>query len=485
MIGGRISSSIALLLLALLLSACGGSDGYNDYVLAADKAVVEAGHVLSTSEAALQELSPFDSGYPARLVPIASQARSSFQRSAEQLAAKKPPTALQAFHEGLVQWLNDAEAAWRTIAEVRRPAEAAFPRAVNRLPELHARLAALEVELLQLDEPRSVISLTDRPEAWNGDSLAANLVRLSFAQEALSSFTSLATPLREAVAAKDWYKDGIDENDGRLLVFLRDSTSNNGSSDRPSLVVPNTDKFQRLDVETQLAIVRQQTYDFVEVDGRKILVVTSGGPRDADRGRRTREIFREVLPGVEAFLGGPFPYNYLHIEIDADFDADLRGLARGVNFYLAPVAVESRGTITHELVHVFQSQMTQRAGVPTWFVEGLADVTRVRVTGERSSAYIAAATGARIRPDLRQLHFSNTDRRDFQTEAGNGYLFLSAILDLIGPQAFANGTHAALGLTPMLLLSSDIFEAYEQHTPPEKLDALRRLYVARVDGYIP
>jgi hypothetical protein len=190
----------------------------------------------------------------------------------------------------------------------------------------------------------------------------------------------------------------------------------------------------------------------------------------------------QTIPQVEGALGVAFPYDYLHVELDVDFEADLRGQARGVNIYLSPPAVTNRGTITHELVHVFQSVMSPTGG-PAWFIEGLADVIRVRLTGDRSTAYIAGANGGKVHLDARRLVFASD--KAFQSEGGNGFQLLSAVQDLIGYEAFANGSREALAPRTGLAAGQDILAAYERHTPPEKLDALRRLYMSRVDGYTP
>ena len=434
----------------------------------------EASRLAEQTEADLTRISPLDLAFDYTLRSITQSAGQRFRALADQWHSVVPPAAAGAFHTVTAAWLEKTAGYWS--AELATPLSQRSIRWFEIWQAERLVFDDLEAQFATLAAGGS-LELPDIPApAWGGETLSHYMDSLRNAIPVVQTISTLSLSLRDQVRASDWYQDGIDDRDRTLLAFLSDANRNTTANpNRPALQLPGVVSSRlAFDAERLIDAIDSEAFAFVPLKAREVVVVATTGDSAAGPARRQRALgmVAALLPQVEAMLGDvAYPYQYLHLQIDIDAESSH---SVGPNVYLLPRHL-TPGTLSHELVHVYQG------GYPTWFVEGLADLVAVRITGDRNSGYIAAANGEPIQANARITSSAQNDVRN--REAGNGYLLLGALLDLAGQEPFRSGIAEVLRHPTMT--GSDILATLLMHTPEELQPRVEALFRVRVANYTP
>jgi hypothetical protein len=285
----------------------------------------------------------------------------------------------------------------------------------------------------------------------------------------------LATPRLLGVLDRQepWFADGLTQDEIKLLRLARVS----GSGAFIDFLL------------TSVAEARFVAWplDPAVSDGRTGILLWTEGADESWR-EQTLEMVVDLLPKVRSFagiFGGDTLVVFLN-EAAAICSADAltgRGnpiqpsseghIAPGV-VTLAPGCVHYH-SLAHELTHVVVPSAR-----PTWFAEGAADLASFHITG-----LVGYSGGA----GKLQLERRETDAREpftrspYYREAARGTAMMLQLYRLLGPEAMSEVLKAA-GQEDRVS-GARALELILEQTPPELLDAVKAVFAAWIEGYVP
>ncbi len=290
----------------------------------------------------------------------------------------------------------------------------------------------------------------------------------------LNVATSALDPtVREYVLGQPWFQDGVDEREFLLLGFLGDANKSVGIDRRLPSVFVSGGMYRGFDSDRQKRVLENGLYDYVQLQKGEVLVVISSDDPQLQRSgaEGTISMAKRYLPQVDDFVGGRYPYNYLHVQIDNIIGGSNYSNGSSI-FLLRGDARPTRAkSFSHEIVHSYQFSY------PVWFKEGIADLIAISITGDNTPS-CGTVPISKINLEYNQ---SSSDSR-YCLEAGNGYRFLLDVINLIDHN---NKSAIIKDIFTSTKTGQQILDMILKNTPDGKKDAVKGIFAKWVEGYSP
>jgi hypothetical protein len=222
----------------------------------------------------------------------------------------------------------------------------------------------------------------------------------------IDAIGSLSPHVLELLEAEQWFNDGIDSYEASLLGIL------------------NT----LLTVDEQLRLIEGDTHHPLPLSNGPIAAVYLGD--DPQRIEHAQEVASAWMLDIEAFVGEFRPVG-LVIDTTPERDAVAchtgdGGGARPGRIGLPADYCYQSPVLIHELAHAFIG-----GRYPTWFAEGVAEVTAYHLTGARAGYEDGEGT---IQAEARHRVLSP----EYRNQAALGADFLEALYNLAGPEEMSS-----------------------------------------------
>lgn len=279
---------------------------------------------------------------------------------------------------------------------------------------------------------------------------------------------ALDPTVRGYIEKQPWYLDGINEREFQLLKFLGDANKSTGRDRRlPLVIVPegSSVRYIGFDVDRQMRVLENGLYDYVQLQGKEILLVISSiNPLQRSQAEGTINMAKKYSPQVDAFVGGRYSFYFLHVEIETSANFNY---SSGANIFLRRGFATRSKSFAHENVHNYQNYR-----YPKWYKEGIADLIAIHLTGDSVQAYGQFFTGEKIR----------LEASEGNAQAASGYVFLKEVFDVIGPDVMSAATNEIFTDTKS---GQQVLDIILKHTADEKKGSVKAIYAKWVEGYTP
>ena len=295
--------------------------------------------------------------------------------------------------------------------------------------------------------------------------------------QAAQYFNALDERVKDALRHESWIETP-GTRDITLLKYLHDATISAGnlSNAKPALFLTDADgsvKIKPFDVDSQLTILKNQSYDYVQLNGKDLLfVLTSESPNFTDSVKdRQVSIVKQYFPKIDSLFGGAFEYDYATLQF---FTGGLNNWAAGSNAFFKSDPLTYN--VIHERAHHYNNSLINRA--PKWFMEGTSDFAAKIFTN--ATSYGRLADGGKINLDSDKF-----TGNQLLVEYGNASYFVEKIYKEMGAENFSNALKDLVTRRVRTISSEDILTTFLAYSPADKKPAVRDIICAGVVNYCP
>ena len=280
----------------------------------------------------------------------------------------------------------------------------------------------------------------------------------------------------EQLTSQSWYKDGMTDEEAALIVVLRS-------------VIPSEELFQGL---IQDGHVTSDTILLPSIGEVKLFAVRrSLFQPDADM----LDGLAQAIRVMEELIGVPWKKTAVIVLWEPEWDITAQYRPSAENAWTHIVMKKSTGPLLHEMGHYY---WRTESGVPRWFSEGGANFFSVYVSNQpyittpehvkswnEEHVQMCKETGIdSLQQLIDKLDEVGSEKRLRELGVSTCFYSLSTALflhlyDTIGGEAFGESWKDIYLKGNMLvrhLTEEEIYEAFHDHTPSDRLDEFKRIY---------